>query len=522
MNKLKYFLILIVCTIYMDAANAQKKIKEKKVIEVQGIMTFKGNSKPVTGQVISRHENGMIKSETTYKDGRKSGDETFYGADGYSTFRATYKDGKLEGRVTKYLENGGTEAQFYKNGQKDSLFVKWDKNNQVVEFGYYKNGKKNGVYEYRINGVIKSQVHFKDGKLDGRVTEFLENGGEEAQFYKNGQKDSLFVKWNKNNQVVATGYYKNGKKNGEFTTYDTIGNILENIIFTNDIPGKTSVKDLEWNSDTNDLMRCYYVLSENEKVPYTGMIIKYWDTYKGTVKSEETYVNGFKNGIVREYMNDGWNKVPEDTYGTLEAEYYYKNGKLEGSYTKYHSDLFEESVSFYKDGLLDGLAYEYDNEGKLMSECNYKKGKLHGIKTEYRDYGTTRDNRGISMYYKSFEGEYIDGEPHGRHRIWWRENALQGEWNYDNGRPQTYRLWEVNGQKTEEKYLNADKSYVVKKWYRNGQLRYTGEFDKDGKQHGYHRTWREDGTKRNSNFYINGSRQFHKEINYDRNGNIKR
>jgi antitoxin component YwqK of YwqJK toxin-antitoxin module len=64
-----------------------------------------------------------------------------------------YKDGILLGE-TKYDENGQKESE-----------------------GNHKNGKKNGKWtEWYINGQIYVEGNYTDGKQDGKTTNWYENG----------------------------------------------------------------------------------------------------------------------------------------------------------------------------------------------------------------------------------------------------------------------------------------------------------------------------------------------------------
>ena len=67
--------------------------------------------------------------------------------------------------------------------------------------------------EWYENGQKKSEVTFKDGKINGLVTYWYENGEKKSEgTYKNGKKDGLFTWWYGNGKKEYEGTYKNGKK----------------------------------------------------------------------------------------------------------------------------------------------------------------------------------------------------------------------------------------------------------------------------------------------------------------------
>ena len=66
---------------------------------IESLWQFK-DGKP-DGHVISWHENGQKKGETTFKGGKKYGLETFWYENGQKEFEGNNKDGKLDG-LRKY------------------------------------------------------------------------------------------------------------------------------------------------------------------------------------------------------------------------------------------------------------------------------------------------------------------------------------------------------------------------------------------------------------------------------------
>ena len=55
---------------------------------------------------ILYYENGQIKEEKNYKDGKKDGKWIWYYKNGRIKFENNYKDGELNGKMTSYFENG--------------------------------------------------------------------------------------------------------------------------------------------------------------------------------------------------------------------------------------------------------------------------------------------------------------------------------------------------------------------------------------------------------------------------------
>ena len=104
--------------------------------------------------------------------------------------------------------------------------------------GSYKDGKKDGKWtEWFENGKKSAEETFKDGELNGKWTEWFENGKKEKEgTYKDGKyflsnhwdkngdikvKDGngLFISWYENGQKASELTYKNGKPDGLWTNW---------------------------------------------------------------------------------------------------------------------------------------------------------------------------------------------------------------------------------------------------------------------------------------------------------------
>lgn len=96
---------------------------------------------PVTGIVKEYYDNGKLRSETEYKDGKENGVRKYYYESGNLKSETEYKDGKRNVGEKWYYENGNLKAETnYKDGKRNGV-EKW----------YYENGKLEHEYHY-ING----------------------------------------------------------------------------------------------------------------------------------------------------------------------------------------------------------------------------------------------------------------------------------------------------------------------------------------------------------------------------------
>ena len=72
-------------------------------------------------------DNGKVKSETHFKNGKKEGLETSWFENGEKMSESYYKDGKIEGLHTVWFENGKKKSiKHYKDGVQNGLWTEWD------------------------------------------------------------------------------------------------------------------------------------------------------------------------------------------------------------------------------------------------------------------------------------------------------------------------------------------------------------------------------------------------------------
>jgi antitoxin component YwqK of YwqJK toxin-antitoxin module len=159
----------------------------------------------------------------------------------------------------------------------------------------------------------------------GRYAEYYP-GGQGQKFsegtYDHGVHTGPWSFWHPNGQLCKTVTFKNGRADGTWDVFRPDGTLL----------AKKSYK-------------------ENE---HDGVWLQYHADGK-TLKIEETFVDGLRNGV---------------------STAYFANGK-------------PQRAAEFKDGLLDGHMTEWDESGRKLGEMDFKAGKLDGHFVLYRADGTT-------------------------------------------------------------------------------------------------------------------------------------
>ena len=100
------------------------------------------------------YPDGLLKSATTYKNGRKNGAEHIYYPDG-----ATLK----YSRVYEYDKLHGLQQEY----GPDALLIKEES---------YSHGRLDGVSRYYHNGLLQKELEYRNGYLDGMYREFYPSG----------------------------------------------------------------------------------------------------------------------------------------------------------------------------------------------------------------------------------------------------------------------------------------------------------------------------------------------------------
>ena len=274
---------------------------------------------------------------------------------------------------------------------------------------------------------------------------------------------------------------------------------------------------------------------------------------------EGEYLNGKKNGLGKEYYEDGCLKFEGEYIKGKKEEKgieYYNEGKIEfdGEYKndrKYNGQIYDRLTETFRE-IKNGTGY--------IQELN----EYGEIKFEGECINTKRNGKGKEYYYDGnlkFEGEYLNDEKNGKGKEYNHIGSLtfEGEyfygkkWNgriYDNVKSNMSELKEGKGFiienndlcyiKYEVNYLNGDKNGKGKEFnIFDGRLEFEGEY-LNGKRHGKGKEYNNVGNlifdgeylyeyKRKGKAYIKDILEFEGEylfdkkwngIGYDEKGNI--
>ena len=126
-------------------------------------------------------ENGKLKSELRYVDGKLNGECVWYDLNGQRQTQASYVNDTLEGQYLRWHQNGKlAEERWYKRGIQDSICRSYSELGNLASEDHFIGGKLNGESKkWYDNGQVFQEGQYVDGMMDGswfmrsRVTNVL-------------------------------------------------------------------------------------------------------------------------------------------------------------------------------------------------------------------------------------------------------------------------------------------------------------------------------------------------------------
>ena len=127
-----------------------------------------------------------------------------------------------EWKSVEYLLDGSKEVSNYVKGLKNGKAILYYKNNDRLEFNYKSNVREGKAILYRNNGDILYFNYGKNGKINGRLKEYLYNGliieSNVVDGYLEGQSTRLWP-----NGDIEVRNYKGSRVIGEINFYSAKG-----------------------------------------------------------------------------------------------------------------------------------------------------------------------------------------------------------------------------------------------------------------------------------------------------------
>ena len=240
------------------------------------------------------YENGTVKSEGSFIDGKAEGEHREYTPDGQLKIAKLYSNGNVvaegiidtsgskQGAWKKYYPSGSLRGVGnYLNNKHVGDWVYYYEDGKIEQVGKYDDkGKAQGVWKWyypcyapcnKDFGTLKKIENYKGNKLEGETTEYNDSGKVITQGqYADNEKEGPWVL--EYNEYKEEGNYIAGKRNGEWKHY----------YLTN---GKLRFKGNFVDDEPDGEQRFYY--------------------QNGNIKQEGKYAGGLKEGDWRYYDENG-------------------------------------------------------------------------------------------------------------------------------------------------------------------------------------------------------------------------
>jgi antitoxin component YwqK of YwqJK toxin-antitoxin module len=179
-----------------------------------------------TNVETSYWENGNIKSELPYKNGKLNGVARWYYEDGTLQQEVPYVDDMIDGTLRRYHDNGRRETEeTWLNNVRNGVAIEYNYPGKRIEQKYYKNDTLHGEYrKWYGNGELQIYGNIVNGLWEGNWLYYSDYGeliGEGK--YSKGSGEQRF--WNPDGSLFTRTSYKNNLKHGKEYHYRPDGEI---------------------------------------------------------------------------------------------------------------------------------------------------------------------------------------------------------------------------------------------------------------------------------------------------------
>ncbi|MCC7301020.1 MAG: hypothetical protein IT233_00105 [Bacteroidia bacterium] len=181
------------------------------------------------GGVTAWHFNGNKHYEGHYENGELSGEWIIYFPNGNKERKTCHTAG-VPGQTcnVNWYDNGQMKDEgYYKDGKNHGKFRAWHKNGNLSFESFHDSGLLQGKYvSYYENGQLRYEEIFVDGKKEGEGKYYSENGSlTHTTTYKDGKRHGPCKTYAKEGYLKNEGVYNNEQQDGTWITYNAQGKV---------------------------------------------------------------------------------------------------------------------------------------------------------------------------------------------------------------------------------------------------------------------------------------------------------
>ncbi|WP_028857158.1 L,D-transpeptidase family protein [Psychrilyobacter atlanticus] len=288
-----------------------KESGKLKVVEEH--LVYKRSKKNYVGRYVVNYDNGKVKSNAYYLEGKKEGKEEEFYENGKMKSERDFINGEKEGEEITYFLNGDIKSKTnYTANNKNGKEIIFSKGKESYIITNYLLGKKKGSEKEYKKGVLIRETEFINSLKNGKEI-FYKNGNKiEKRNYKSGKllsyekveylNDNKKISYFKGNQLVTIEIYEKSRlikkipykyniKNGK--GYEFKGSYPYEIIYSNGdiLEKKELLKEANYNENIKFSgalpERKYVLITSNKAIPKK-------DAYKTSERLKEKVFWGEK------------------------------------------------------------------------------------------------------------------------------------------------------------------------------------------------------------------------------------
>ncbi len=465
------------------------------------------------------YPNNQVSSEGIMKDGKPDGYWKTYNTVGILQSEGLRRNFLLDSTWSFYNNQGELKQKINfrigkKNGYTYSYSYEYNAEPVIISKELYLNDKKEGKsFYYFIDGKIKVEINYKEGKKEGAGREYNSKGEliTLMEYHNNyiisrekvnrtdseGKKQGLWKLFFENGKLYREMYYTDNELDGQFKEYNDKGSI---ILMLNYIKGVLVAEEEEILAQEElDIRRKF---DNNGELSFQGSykkdipvgVHRYYDE-EGNVVNSKIY-NNFGVIIAEGILDDEGRKkgVWKEFYlsGELRAKGNYQNNQKSGLWSYYYKNGGKEQSGNYMRGLADGLWTWYYISGNLLREEGYFNGREDGEMIEYSEKGEiiskgnfiNGEKEGSWSYFSGDhieKGDYITGLRDGEWQYYYADGKIHFEGNFFQGFANgKHKFYYPNGSIKEERFYEMGiKEKNWKKYDKEGNLTMTISFKRD-------------------------------------------
>lgn len=235
----------ILLTILLFACSQKEKRTIAKTFpsgKLQKEIVYPNSNDSLNYSEISYFENGQIKTNIEFHDGRFNGKTVEFYENGKKKFEGVTEMSHFVGVKYNYDDNGKISEMDSLSGKClatdcccDGVVIRYYSNGQVKERFTNKDGLFNGEYlSFYETGQLKSQRHFSNDKENG-LSKYWSKKGKltNEETYKDDIKEGSAVEHHDYFNVF--GQYSNGKETGDWKYIDTAGKLIKTEHYINGV-----------------------------------------------------------------------------------------------------------------------------------------------------------------------------------------------------------------------------------------------------------------------------------------------